>query len=143
LQRGWLADFPVLDGGAGQPIAAAARFLLLVRRVPQRLQSIDFEQLRNPELASDAGHLEAWRDHRIVYHLFATRIVTRARRSMCAPLRALHAAARARRGIRLRHRPLLVALARRYRHLDLQLVGTDSPHLLFHYARCRLRDCPS
>ena len=35
-----------------------------------------------------------------------------------------------------------MALARRYRHLDLQLVGADIPHLLFHYARWRLRDCP-
>ena len=35
--------------------------------------------------------------------------------------------------------PVLTALARRYRHLDLRLVGADIPHLLFHYARWKFR----
>src|SRR5262249_19312169 len=36
--------------------------------------------------------------------------------------------------------PTLPGLARCYRHLDLQLVGADIPHLLFHYARWKFRD---
>lgn len=108
----------------------------------QRLQSIDFEQLREPTLASDARHLEAWRDHRIVYHLFAHTY-----RDALSPLRAHRFTRFVPRGGRVAEfgcgtAPLLVGLARRYRHLDLQLVGADIPHLLFHYARWRLSDCP-
>jgi len=35
--------------------------------------------------------------------------------------------------------PIVTALARHYRHLDLQLVAADIPHLLFHYARWKFR----
>src|SRR5688500_14065035 len=37
----------------------------------QRLQTIHFPQLEDPALASDVSHLDAWRDPRLVYHLFA------------------------------------------------------------------------
>jgi hypothetical protein len=37
----------------------------------QRLQTIDFEHLSNPALASDTRHLASWRDHRLTYYLFA------------------------------------------------------------------------
>ena len=37
----------------------------------QRLQTIHFEQIENPALASDERHLEAWRDHRAIYYLFS------------------------------------------------------------------------
>jgi SAM-dependent methyltransferase len=108
----------------------------------QRLQSIDFEQLREPALASDARHLDAWRDHRVVYHLFSHTY-----RDALSPLRIHRFARFLPRGGRVAEygcgtAPVLTALARRYRHRDLQLVGADIPHLLFHYARWRLRDCP-
>lgn len=38
--------------------------------------------------------------------------------------------------------PMLTGLARYYRRLDLRLYGSDLPHLLFHFARWRFRDCP-
>jgi len=37
----------------------------------QRLQTIHFEHIENAALASDDKHLEAWRDPRVVHHLFA------------------------------------------------------------------------
>lgn len=105
----------------------------------QRLQTIYFEQIENPDLASDERHLEAWRDHRAVYYLFAYTY-----RQALSPLR-VHPFI----GYVPRHgrvveygcgaAPILTALARRYRHLDLQLVGADIPHLLFHYARWMFR----
>ena len=90
----------------------------------------------------DDKHLEAWRDHRIVYHLFA-----HSYRLALSPLRVHPFVRYVPRGGRVAEygcgtAPMLSALARRYRHRDLQLVGADIPHLLFHYARWRLRDCP-
>ena len=143
LRLGWLADFQrYWSTELGNRPLQPNDFYFLYGVYRQRLQSIDFEQLREPELASDAGHLEAWRDHRIVYHLFAHTF-----RDALSPLRAHRFARYVPRGGRVAEygcgtAPLLVALARRYRHLDLQLVGADIPHLLFHYARWRLRDCP-
>jgi SAM-dependent methyltransferase len=106
----------------------------------QRLQDSRFESLANPALASDAKHLEAWRDPRHVYYLFA-----HAYREALSPLRVHPYVRYLRRGGRVAEYgcgtgPILVALARRYRHLNLQLVGTDLPHLLFHFARWRFRD---
>ena len=105
----------------------------------QRLQTIHFEQIEDSNLASDERHLEAWRDHRAVYYLFAYTY-----RQALSPLR-VHSFI----GYVPRHgrvveygcgaAPILTALARRYRHLDLQLVGADIPHLLFHYARWKFR----
>jgi SAM-dependent methyltransferase len=105
----------------------------------QRLQTIYFEHIEKPELASDDRHLEAWRDHRAVYYLFAFTY-----RQALSPLR-VHPFIRyvPRRGRVAEYgcgaAPILTGLARRYRHLDLQLVGADIPHLLFHYARWRFR----
>ena len=115
-------------------------YLLGVYR--QRLQTIHFEHLQNPELASDDKHLEAWRDRRIVYYLFAHTY-----RQALSPLR-VHRFTRwiPRRGRVAEYgcglAPILAALARWYRHLDLQLVGADVPHLLFHYTRWRFRNAP-
>jgi len=106
----------------------------------QRLQTIYFEQIEKPELASDERHLEAWRDHRAVYYLFAHTY-----RQALSPLRVHRFVPYVPRGGRVAEfgcgaAPILTALARRYPHLDLQLVGADIPHLLFHYARWKFRD---
>lgn len=105
----------------------------------QRLQTIHFEQIENPDLASDERHLEAWRDHRAVYYLFAHTY-----RQALSPLRVHPFIGYVPRHGRVAEygcgaAPILTALARRYRHLDLQLVGADIPHLLFHYARWKFR----
>ena len=106
----------------------------------QRLQTIHFEHIENAALASDDKHLEAWRDPRVVHHLFAHTF-----RLALSPLR-VHPFIRwiPRRGRVVEYgcgaAPVLTALARHYRHLDLQLVGADIPHLLFHYARWKFRD---
>jgi 2-polyprenyl-3-methyl-5-hydroxy-6-metoxy-1,4-benzoquinol methylase len=105
----------------------------------QRLQTIYFEQIENPALASDERHLEAWRDHRAIYYLFAY-----AYRQALSPLRVHPFTRYVPRGGRVAEygcgaAPIVTALARRYRHLDLQLVGADIPHLLFHYARWKFR----
>ena len=108
----------------------------------QRLQTIYFEQIENPALASDERHLEAWRDHRAIYYLFAYTF-----RQALSPLRVHPFVRYVPRGGRVAEygcgaAPILTALARRYRHLDLQLVGADIPHLLFHYARWKFRRDP-
>ena len=105
----------------------------------QRLQTIHFEQIENPDLASDERHLEAWRDHRAIYYLFAYTF-----RQALSPLRVHPFVGYVPRGGRVAEygcgaAPILTALARRYRHLDVQLVGADIPHLLFHYARWKFR----
>ncbi|HXJ77808.1 MAG TPA: class I SAM-dependent methyltransferase [Candidatus Methylomirabilis sp.] len=106
----------------------------------QRLQTIHFEQIEQPELASDEGHLEAWRDPRTIYYLFAYTY-----RQALSPLRVHPFVRYIPRGGRVAEygcgaAPILTALARRYRRLDLQLVGADIPHLLFHYARWKFRN---
>jgi len=105
----------------------------------QRLQTIHFEQIENANLASDERHLEAWRDHRAIYYLFAYTF-----RQALSPLRVHPFIGYVPRHGRVAEygcgaAPILTALARRYRHLDLQLVGADIPHLLFHYARWKFR----
>ena len=100
----------------------------------QRLQTIE------PDLGSDAAHLESWRDARMVSYLFS-----HSYRQALQPLHAHRYARFLRRGWRVAEygcgtAPILFALARRYRHLDLALVGADIPHLLFHFARWRFRD---
>lgn len=106
----------------------------------QRLQTIHFENLEDPTLASDDKQLGSWRDSRTIYYLFAHTL-----RLALSPLR-VHPFIRfvPRRGRVAEYgcgaAPVIEALARRYRHLDLQLVGADIPHLLFHYARWKFRD---
>jgi SAM-dependent methyltransferase len=114
-------------------------FYFLAGVYRQRLQTIHFEHIENASLASDDKHLAAWRDPRMVYHLFAHTF-----RLALSPLR-VHSFIRwvPRRGRVVEYgsgaAPILSALARHYRHLDLQLVGADIPHLLFHYARWKFR----
>ena len=108
----------------------------------QRLQNIHFEHFENPELATDGKHLESWRDPRIVNYLF-----THSYRHALSPLRVHRFTRFIPRGGRVAEygcgtAPILAGLARWYRHLDLQLVGADIPHLLFHYARWRFRRHP-
>src|SRR5207247_2414671 len=86
-------------------------------------------------LASDDKHLDAWRDSRMVSYLFL-----HAYRLALSPLRVHPFTRFIPRGGRVAEygcgaAPIVTALARHYRHLDLQLVGADIPHLLFHYAR--------
>lgn len=102
----------------------------------QRLQSIE------PDLSSDASQLESWRDHRIVYYLFS-----HAYRQALSPLRVQRYARFIPRRGRIAEygcgtAPIVTALARHYRHLDLELVAADIPHLLFHFMRWRFRDVP-
>jgi SAM-dependent methyltransferase len=109
----------------------------------QRLQDIHFDHLGDAALASDDRHLESWRDARIVYHLFAHTY-----RQAVSPLRVHPFVKFLPRGGRVAEygcgtAPILTALTRRYRHLDLQGVGADLPHLLFHFARWRFRADPS
>jgi 2-polyprenyl-3-methyl-5-hydroxy-6-metoxy-1,4-benzoquinol methylase len=114
-------------------------FYFLAGVYRQRGQTVRFEHLERPELASDASHLEAWRDARMVAYLFLHTY-----RLALSPLR-IHPYSRfVPRGGRVAEygcgaAPVLTALARRYAHLDLRLVGADIPHILFHYARWKFR----
>jgi 2-polyprenyl-3-methyl-5-hydroxy-6-metoxy-1,4-benzoquinol methylase len=115
-------------------------FLMGVYR--QRLQAIDFPQLTDPAQASDQRHLEAWRDSRTVYYLFAHTF-----RLALAPLRVHRLTRWIPRGGRVAEfgcgaAPIATGLATYYRHLDLSIVAADIPHLLFHYARWKLRQRP-
>lgn len=108
----------------------------------QRLQTIHFEQLADAARASDAQHLDAWRDPRLVYYLFAHTY-----RLALSPLRVHPYVRYIPRGGRVAEygcgaAPILSGLARFYRHLDLQLLGADIPHLLFHYVRWKFREVP-
>jgi 2-polyprenyl-3-methyl-5-hydroxy-6-metoxy-1,4-benzoquinol methylase len=117
-------------------------FYFLAGVYRQRLQTIDFPSLTDPAVASDDKHLEAWRDARTVYYLFAHTL-----RLALMPLRAHRLTRWMPRGGRVAEfgcgaAPIITALARHYRHLDLSLVGADIPHLLFHYARWKFRARP-
>ena len=117
-------------------------FYFLAGVYRQRLQTIHFESIENLALANDDSHLEAWRDHRIVHHLFAHTY-----RQALSPLRVHRYARYVRRGGRVAEygcgtAPILDGLARWYRHLNVHLVGADIPHLLFHFARWKFRDAP-
>jgi len=114
-------------------------FYFLAGIYRQRLQTIHFESLEVPSLASDDKHLEAWRDSRTIYYLFAHTL-----RLALSPLRSHPFIRFVPRGGRVAEygcgaAPIIEALARRYRHLDVRLVGADIPHLLFHYARWKFR----
>ena len=102
----------------------------------QRLQSIE------TDLTTDARQLESWRDPRIVYYLFS-----HAYRQALSPLRVQRYARFIPRHGRIAEygcgtAPIVTALARHYRHLDLALVAADIPHLLFHSMRWRFRNVP-
>ena len=112
-------------------------FLMGVYR--QRLQTVHFPNLQHPELASDVKHLESWLDHRAVYFLFA-----QAFRVALSPLRVHRFIRWVPRGGRVAEygcgaAPITSGLVRYYRARDIQIVCADIPHLLFHYARWRLR----
>ena len=105
----------------------------------QRAQTLYFEHLERPDLASDDKHLDAWRDSRMVSYLFL-----HAYRLALSPLRVHPFARWVPRGGRVAEygcgaAPIVTSLARYYRHLDLRLVVADIPHLLFHYARWKFR----
>ncbi|MDO8477845.1 MAG: class I SAM-dependent methyltransferase [Candidatus Rokubacteria bacterium] len=105
----------------------------------QRAQTLYFEHLERPDLASDDKHLDAWRDSRMVSYLFL-----HAYRLALSPLRVHPFTRWVPRGGRVAEygcgaAPIVTSLARYYGHLDLRLVGADIPHLLFHYARWKFR----
>jgi 2-polyprenyl-3-methyl-5-hydroxy-6-metoxy-1,4-benzoquinol methylase len=140
-ELGWLREFQAywMTELGNRPLQPHD-FYFLAGVYRQRLQTIHFESIESLELANDASHLEAWRDHRIVHHLFAHTY-----RQALSPLRVHRYTRYIRRGGRVAEygcgtAPILDALARWYRHLNLHLVGADIPHLLFHFARWRFRE---
>lgn len=143
LRLDWLREFQAywVEELGNRPLQPHD-FYFLSGVYRQRLQSAAFEQLGDPARASDGAHLEAWRDHRLVSQLFSHTY-----REALMPLRAHRFTRFIPHGGRVAEygcgmAPILATLARRYRHLNLQLVGADIPHLLFHHARWRLRDHP-
>jgi 2-polyprenyl-3-methyl-5-hydroxy-6-metoxy-1,4-benzoquinol methylase len=137
LELGWFEEFQRywVDELGNRPIHPHD-FYYLTGVYRQRLQSI------TPDLSTDHAHLESWRDHRIVYYLFAHTY-----RQALSPLRVQRYARFIPRRARVAEygcgvAPIVDALARRYRHLDLELVAADIPHLLLHFVRWRFRDTP-
>jgi len=140
LRLAWFFDFQrYWVGELGNRPIQPHDFYFLHGVYRQRLQDMRFDHMSDPSLASDDKHLESWRDSRVVYHLFA-----HAYRQALSPLRAHRFTKFVPRGGRVVEygcgtAPILTALARHYRHLDLECVGADIPHLLFHYARWKFR----
>ena len=140
LRLAWFFDFQrYWVGELGNRPIQPHDFYFLHGVYRQRLQDMRFDHMSDPALASDDKHLESWRDSRVVYHLFA-----HAYRQALSPLRAHPFTKFVPRGGRVVEygcgtAPILTALARHYRHLDLECVGADIPHLLFHYARWKFR----
>jgi 2-polyprenyl-3-methyl-5-hydroxy-6-metoxy-1,4-benzoquinol methylase len=143
LRLGWFEEFrQYWTGELGYRPIHPHDFYFLQGVYRQRLQTIDFPHLNDPTLASDTKHLESWRDRRAVYYLFAHTF-----RLALSPLRVHRLVRWVPRGGRVAEfgcgvAPITTALARYYRHLDLRLVCADIPHLIFHYARWKFRDCP-
>jgi len=140
LQLGWFFEFQRywVEELGNRPLQPHD-FYFLHGIYRQRLQDMRFEHMADAALASDDKHLESWRDSRVVYHLFAHTY-----RQALSPLRVHRFARFVPRGGRVVEygcgtAPILTALARYYRHLDLECVGADIPHLLFHYARWKFR----
>jgi len=140
LRLGWFHEFQRywVEELGNRPIHPHD-FYFLAGVYRQRLQTIRFEHIENAALASDDKHLEAWRDPRMVHHLFAHTF-----RLALSPLRVHPFVRWMPRGGRIVEygcgaAPMLTGLARHHRHLNLQLVGADIPHLLFHYARWKFR----
>ena len=143
LRLDWFHEFQdYWVGELGNRPIHPADFYHLYGVYRQRLQTIHFEHIEDAAIASDDKHLEAWRDHRIVYHLFA-----HAYRLALSPLRVHHFVEHVPRSGRVAEygcgmAPIVTGLARYYRHRDLQLVGADIPHMLFHHARWKFRNLP-
>jgi 2-polyprenyl-3-methyl-5-hydroxy-6-metoxy-1,4-benzoquinol methylase len=137
LKLGWFREFQRywVEELGNRPIHPHD-FYYLSGIYRQRLQSI------TADLSNDTAQLESWRDPRIVYYLFAHTY-----RQALSPLRVQrYARFLPRRGRVVEFgcgvAPIVTALARHYRHLDLELVAADIPHLLFHFVRWRFRDVP-
>jgi 2-polyprenyl-3-methyl-5-hydroxy-6-metoxy-1,4-benzoquinol methylase len=137
LRLGWFEEFQRywVDELGNRPLHPHD-FYYLSGVYRQRLQSIA------PDLTSYTSQLESWRDHRIMYYLFSHTY-----RQALSPLRVQRYARFLRRGGRVAEygcgtAPIVTALARHYRHLDLELVAADIPHVLFHFVRWRFRDVP-
>src|SRR6266511_2026019 len=71
LRLGWFHEFQRYWGDelGNRPIHPHD-FYFLAGVYRQRLQTIHFDHIEDARLASDDKHLEAWRDPRIVHHLF-------------------------------------------------------------------------
>jgi len=140
LRLDWLREFQdYWMGELGNRPIHPHDFYFLSGVYRQRLQTIHFEHIERPELASDDKHLEAWRDPRIVHHLFAHTY-----RLALSPLRVHPFIQYVPHGGRVAEygcgvAPIASGLARYYRHLRLHIVCADIPHLLFHYARWKFR----
>ena len=138
IALGWFREFQRywVDELGNRPIHPHD-FYFLHGVYRQRLQTIHFEQIASSPSSAlgRRGTLEAWRDPRTIYYLFAYTY-----RQALSPLRVHPFVRYIPRGGRVAEygcgaAPILTALARRYRRLDLQLVGADIPHMLLHYAR--------
>jgi len=137
LRLGWFEEFQRywVDELGNRPIHPHD-FYHLYGVYRQRLQSIE------PDLTTDASHLESWRDHRIIYYLFSHTY-----RQALSPMRVQRYARFLRRHGRVAEygcgtAPITTSLARHYGHLDLELVAADIPHMLFHFVRWRFREVP-
>jgi 2-polyprenyl-3-methyl-5-hydroxy-6-metoxy-1,4-benzoquinol methylase len=137
LRLGWFEEFQRywVDELGNRPLHPHD-FYHLYGVYRQRLQAIA------PDLSTDAAQLASWRDHRIMYYLFSHTY-----RQALSPLRVQRYARFLRRGGRVAEygcgtAPIVTALAHHYRHLDLELVAADIPHVLFHFVRWRFRDVP-
>jgi 2-polyprenyl-3-methyl-5-hydroxy-6-metoxy-1,4-benzoquinol methylase len=143
LRLDWFREFnEYWSGELGNRPIQPHDFYYLFGVYRQRLQTIHFPEIEDAALASNASHLAAWRDPRLVYHLFAHTY-----REALSPLRAYRFARYVGHGHRIVEygcgtAPILTAFARHYRHRNLKLVGADIPHLLFHYARWKMRAMP-
>jgi SAM-dependent methyltransferase len=137
LRLGWFEEFQRywVEELGNRPLHPHD-FFYLYGVYRQRLQSIE------PDLTNDTAQLDSWRDRRIIYYLFSHTY-----RQALSPLRVQRFARFLPKHGRVAEygcgtAPIVTALARHYRHLDLALVAADIPHVLFHFVRWRFRDVP-
>lgn len=142
LRLDWFREFQeywVTEMGNRPILPIDFSFLYGVYR--QRLQTIRFPELENPELASDAKHFEAWQDSRLVHHLFRSHY-----RLALNPLRVYRFVRFIPRGGNVCEygcglAPFTTSLVRYYRHRNLRITCADIPNLMLHFARWKFRDC--
>ena len=141
LRLNWFEEFREYWGGelGNRPIQPHD-FYFLAGVYRQRVQEISLEAAQDAPLHGDRAHLEAWRNPAIVYYLFGHTY-----RLALSPLQAHRFTRFLPRGARVAEygcglAPILTGLARYYRHLNLQLVGADIPHIVFHFARWKFRN---
>jgi 2-polyprenyl-3-methyl-5-hydroxy-6-metoxy-1,4-benzoquinol methylase len=142
LNLGWFKEFQEYwTGELGNRPIHPHDFYHLAGVYRQKAQLIGIELGAEGD-PPDEHLLDAWQDPAAVYYLFAHTY-----RLALSPLRVHPFIGFVARGGRVAEygcgaAPILTAFARRYRDLNLQLVGADIPHILFHYARWKFRRDP-